>query len=242
MKVYGVILAGGKGSRMGNTETPKQFLKLGLKPIIIHTIEKLRFNQEISEVIVVVPNIWLIYMKDLLKEYKLEGMDIYIIEGGEDRTESIINSLNFIEKTWKISEEDIILTHDAVRPFLSYRIVQQNIEAAKSYGAADTVIPATDTIVESKDNRFITCIPNRSEMFQGQTPQTFKISILKECYEKMLNSEKQILTDAAKLVLIKGYKVALVKGDEFNIKITKPADLIFANAILSQNRDDKNDK
>lgn len=234
MKIYGAILAGGKGLRMGNTELPKQFLKLGNKPVIIHTIEKFKLHEKINQIIVVVPKVWMVYMKDLLKEYNLKNENISVIEGGEDRTESILNTIGYVEKEYGITSEDIIVTHDAVRPFLSYRIIDENIEMTRKYGAVDTVISATDTIVESFDDKFIKQIPNRQYMYQGQTPQSFKIELLKKCYEEMSLQEKLILTDAAKLLILKNHKVALVNGDEFNIKITKQSDLIFANAILSQ--------
>ena len=126
------------------------------------------------------------------------------------------------------------ITHDAVRPFVTYRIIEDNIKAAKEFGACDTVIPATDTIVESTDGNSVSSIPNRASLYQGQTPQSFKALKLKELYESLEESEKAILTDAAKIFVIKGETVSLVRGENSNIKITYPYDLTVAESLLKQ--------
>ena len=104
--------------------------------------------------------------------------------------------------------------------------------AFREYGACDTVIKATDTIVESKNEKTISAIPNRSHMYQGQTPQSFKAAKLKQLYGELSAEEKDILTDAAKIFVLKGEKVALVEGETFNIKITYPYDLRVARSLL----------
>ena len=124
------------------------------------------------------------------------------------------------------------MTHDSVRPFLTHRIIEENIRYAKEYGACDTVIPATDTIVESRDQQLITSIPDRATMYQGQTPQSFKAKHLRTLYESLSVEEKGILTDACKILVIKGEKVHLVEGEESNIKITYPYDMRVAEALL----------
>jgi hypothetical protein len=131
-----------------------------------------------------------------------------------------------------LDDETIIVTHDSVRPFVTHRILDENIEAAKQYGACDTVIPATDTIVESLDNTRITDIPNRKFMYQGQTPQSFRAKRLKEIYGALTEEEKAVLTDACKILVLKGEHVHLVQGEEFNIKITYPYDLVVAKTLL----------
>ena len=145
---------------------------------------------------------------------------------------SIINAIDYIEENYEIDEDDIILTHDSVRPFLTHRIIMENIEKTIEVGACDTVIPATDTIVVSEDDGMISNIPNRNCMYQGQTPQTFKILKLKECYENLSDEEKNSLSDAAKIFVLNGEEVAIVKGEVFNIKITYPYDLKVANSII----------
>ena len=114
------------------------------------------------------------------------------------------------------------------------RIIEENIKYAQEYGACDTVVPATDTIVKSMDNEIISEIPDRSKMYQGQTPQSFKIKKLKSLYEGLSEEEKTILTDAAKIFVIKGEKVHLVEGEVSNTKITYPYDLRVAETLISE--------
>ena len=127
----------------------------------------------------------------------------------------------------------MIVTHDSVRPFLTHRIIEENIAAAQQYGACDTVIPATDTIVEG-DGTAITAIPDRRKMYQGQTPQSFKAKLLRDAYDSLSAEEKDILTDAAKILVMKGKEVRLVQGETFNIKITYPYDLKIARSLLDE--------
>lgn len=232
--IFAAILAGGTGTRMGNVEKPKQFLLLGNKPIIIHTIEKFYINSNFEEIIVLCPKSWINYTEDLVSKYIKDSDKIKVIEGGELRNDTIMNAISYIEKNHDLNEEAIIVTHDSVRPFITHRIIEENIKYARDYGACDTVIPATDTIVESEDNTFITNIPNRQNMYQGQTPQSFKIAKIKELYSKLSDEEKKILTDACKIFSISGEKVFLVEGDVTNIKITYPHDLRVANSILKE--------
>lgn len=229
--VFGVILAGGMGSRMGNVEKPKQFLTIGEKPIIVHTLEKFYVNPKFEKIIVLCPSQWVEHTKNLVKKYMKDGERIAVISGGATRNETIMNSITYIEEKYGLDEDTIIVTHDSVRPFVTHRIIEENISCAMKYGACDTVIPATDTIVESDDHKVITNIPNRANMYQGQTPQSFKAKKLKELYYALSEEEKEILTDAAKIFVMKGQEVHLVEGEVFNIKITYPYDLRVAETM-----------
>lgn len=233
--VYVEILAGGKGRRMGKTDMPKQFLNIGKKPIIIHTIDRFLLNNKIDKIIVVTPKEWIAHTKDIVNKYVLKpyGNKILICEGGKDRNESIMNGIDYIENEFGLNSDDIVVTHDAVRPFLTHRIIEENIEMAIKHGATDTVIPATDTIVESSDGNSISNIPIRSEMYQGQTPQSFNMKKLQKLYKSLSEGEKSILTDAAKIFVVKQQTVKLVMGDVANIKITTQYDLKVANAMLN---------
>lgn len=230
--VYGVVLAGGIGSRMGNVDKPKQFLEIGKRPIIVHTVEKFLVNSRIDKVIVLCPEQWISYTRDLFKKYGVPMDSLSIIQGGKTRNDTIMNAIAFIEETDGLQEDTIVVTHDSVRPFLTHRIINDNIEAALSGVACDTVVPATDTIVESQDGKVISQIPDRSHYYQGQTPQSFRAKHFKDLYNSLTDEEKVILTDAAKVFVIKGEKVALVQGETFNIKITYPYDLQLAETLL----------
>ena len=232
--IFAAILAGGTGIRMGNVDKPKQFLFLGNKPIIIHTIEKFYINPNFNKIIVLCPKQWINYTKDLINKYIKDNQNIIVIEAGNVRNETIMKAINYIESNFSINSEDIIVTHDSVRPFVTHRIIEDNINAVIKYGACDTIIPASDTIVQSLNGQFVSDIPNRINMYQGQTPQSFKILKLKELYNKLSNNEKSILTDAAKIFIMNNEDVFLVNGEVTNIKITYPYDLKVANSTLNE--------
>lgn len=231
--IYAEILAGGQGKRMGNTEMPKQFLMLGSKPIIIHTIEQFIINRKVDRIIVCVPKDWISHTRDIIEKY-LPGKEVEIIEGGSTRNETIMNGCRYIEKKYGVTDDDIIVTHDAVRPFVTTKIIDDNIDGINGYDAIDTVIAATDTIVESKNGEYITDIPDRKYMYQGQTPQTFRIKKLVEVYNSLTEAEKEILTDACKIFSMKDEKVKIVEGSPTNIKITNLYDLKLANSMVME--------
>lgn len=235
--IFAAILAGGIGSRMGGTDTPKQFLTLGNKPVIVHTIEKFVINDKIDKIIVLTPKNFINHTNHLIDKYISSSDDIIVIEGGQTRNDTILNSINYIDENYGIDEESIIITHDSVRPFVTHRIIEDNIKAAKKYGACDTVIPATDTIVESINGTTIESIPVRDYYYQGQTPQSFNIKKLFNLINSLTEEETNILTDACKIFTLKDEDVYLVNGEVTNIKITYPYDLKLANTILEDRND-----
>ena len=172
--IYGAILAGGVGARMGG-DKPKQYLTLKDKPIIVYTIEKFFIEKDFDEVLVLCPSMWVEKTKDIIEKYiPAAAGKVVVIEGGEKRNDTIMNAIKYIEEQGNLNDDTVLVTHDSVRPFVSHRIIKDNIEALKKYDACDTVIGATDTIVVSDDGEFISEIPDRGRMYQGQTPQSFK--------------------------------------------------------------------
>lgn len=230
--IFAAVFAGGVGSRMGNSDTPKQYLELGSKPIIIHTIEKFFINESIDEIIVLCPKPWVAHTRSLVAKFIPEGKKISVIQGGDSRNGTLENAIKFIEENYETDEDTVIVTHDAVRPFLTHRMIDENVDAALKYGACDTVIPATDTIVESENGSMISCIPDRKKMYQGQTPQSFRLKELERVLASLTEEEKAILTDACKIFSIKNKDVYMVNGEVFNIKITYPYDLKVAQTLL----------
>ena len=221
--VIGAIFAGGIGSRMGSADMPKQYLQLGSKPIIVHTIEKFVVNPGIDRIIVLCPKAWIAHTRDIVKKYLGAEIaeKISIVEGGATRNGTLENALKFVNDNFDIDSDSVIVTHDAVRPFVTHRIISENIEAAEKYGACDTVIPATDTIVRSEDGMNVSSIPTRSE-----------IKELESVLDSLTQDEKNTLTDACKIYTIKNKPVRIVDGEVFNIKITYTYDLKVANALL----------
>ena len=229
--IYAGILAGGTGTRMGISNMPKQFLDLGNKPIIIHTIEKFLLEPEIEKI--GVHEDWISHAEDLVEEYISTFKDrIIIVAGGSDRNTTIENIIKAIDDYKELTDEDIVITHDSVRPFITLRIIKDNIRLAKECDAVDTVVEAVDTIVESTNGEYITNIPNRAHYYQGQTPQSFRCKDFLNLYNSLTSEEKQILTDACKIFVIKGKEVALAKGEYSNLKITTVTDLKIAKSML----------
>ena len=240
--IYAGILAGGKGTRMGRTELPKQFLNIGNRPIIIHTLEQFLISNKIDKIVIATPEKWISYTQDIIEKYYQKNEKIKIISGGVTRNETIMNICKFIKQDSK-DEENIIVTHDAVRPFITQRIISDNVEAIldKNIDAVDTVVPAFDTIVEAKDGTVISNIPIRDYMYQGQTPQTFRVNELMKNYNELTEKEKSILTDAIKIYVLKNKKAKIIKGETYNMKITTAYDLKLANAIVNIQGESKND-
>lgn len=217
--------------RMHISSMPKQFLNLKDKPIIIHTLEKMLMCNRFDAVYLGVHPSWMAYMYDLLDKYNLDDERIRLAPGGGNRNETIFKVIDEIKKDFGENEDDIIVTHDAVRPFVTLRIIEENIDAAIKYGACDTVIPATDTIVISHDGVDVSEIPNRNYMYQGQTPQSFNIKLLKDLYSKLKQKEKDSLTDACKICVMKDVPVKLIMGETLNMKITTVNDYEIAQVI-----------
>ena len=230
--IFGAILAGGIGARMNIADMPKQFLMLGSKPIIVHTIEKFLMCSRFDKIYIGVHPDWQLHISDLIKKYHLDDQKLVCVAGGKDRNGTIFNIIRQIKENHGENEEDIIVTHDAVRPFVTSRIIEENINAAISFGARDTVISATDTIVMSENGDSISDIPNRNFMYQGQTPQSFKLKLIADLYNELSEDEKAILTDACKICVVRKFPVHLVKGEVSNIKITTVTDYKIAMAMV----------
>ena len=227
--IFAAIVAGGVGSRMNISTMPKQFLPLGNKPIIIYTLEKFLLSEKLDYIYIGVHSSWISHMKELLDEFNIDKSRIRISQGGADRNSTIFNII--ADKEFGESDEHIIVTHDSVRPFVTLRMIDENIDAALKYGACNTVIPEVDTIIVSEDSNTISDMPDRSKIYHSQTPQSFNINLLKRLYNALSDEERLTLTDACKICFIGGVEVKLLKGDASNMKITTVGDYNIAKAI-----------
>ena len=181
--IFGAILAGGVGSRMHMADMPKQFLPLGNKPIIIHTLEKFLTCSRFDQIYIGTHSDWVNYTEDLVAKYVPHARDrIRVVCGGENRNETIQNIITALEADYGSDDDHVIVTHDAVRPFVTLRMIEENIDQALRCGAVDTVTPAVDTIVVSGDGKTIRDIPDRKQMYQGQTPQSFRVRLLRRVH------------------------------------------------------------
>jgi len=219
----GIILMGGSGSRFGSS-TPKQFHRISGKKIYLHTLERFLASGFFEQVILVCHPDWIM---EVQKETELYHQNIAVVPGGKTRQES--SYLGLLACT---GQTEIVVIHDAVRPFVSQDILRQNIQGAKTWGAVDTCIPSSDTIVHSQDGNSITKIPNRSEYFRGQTPQSFSYSLILQAHKRAISQGQQNNSDDCSLVAACGHKVGIVTGDESNIKITSELDLFLAEQLF----------
>ncbi len=230
--IFGIILAGGVGSRMSQATMPKQFLPLGDKPILMHTVARFLACEQLDKVYIGVHKDWVDHTRELLDTH-FPDADVQVVCGGGDRNDTLFAVIDEIETQHGADEEHLVVTHDAVRPFVTARILEDNVAAAKAYGAVNTVIPAVDTIVVSCDGNVIDGVPPRHTMYQVQTPQSFRMTLLTSLYRSLSDEQKATLTDTASVCVMCSYPVHLVKGEQTNLKITTPEDYRIAQAMVS---------
>ena len=223
--ISAIILAGGKGKRMGSAIS-KQFIDIKGKPIIYYTLKKFSENKKIDNIIVVLPEDEVKYFKEnILKKYELRINKIVI--GGKERQDSVYNAL----KSLKNSSTDIVLIHDGARPFISERIINEGIKFAEIYGAAAPGVMPKDTIKVKNEKNFSIDTPNRANLVSIQTPQVFKFDEILECHEK-IRYNGEMVTDDTMVVEKYGYSVYLYDGEYTNIKVTTAEDLILAERLI----------
>ncbi len=234
--VYAGIMAAGLGVRMQRQDIPKQFLLLGEKPIIVHTLEQFYIHPRIDKIIVVVPETWKRYTEDLTAKYDRMGKDVLMISGGRNKAESIHMAAQYIENAWGIDEGDILLAHDAIRPFVTQRIIDDNIDFALAHGAANTAMITNDTVIISEDGLVLLDIPDKSVMYAEQTPQTYMLTNLMDAIEAAVRNGVELHeeTELSRLYIRHGHEMHLVRGEYFNMKIINPYDLEVANALLKE--------
>lgn len=216
---YCVIVAGGSGLRMGS-ETPKQFIEINGKPVLMHTIERFyRYDTEMR-LIVALPidqqKLW----SDLCAKHSFI-IAHKVANGGITRFHSVKNALA------EVRGEGLVAVHDGVRPLVSQETISRCFDAAKLYGAAIPVIPLSDSVREVADESSVAM--NRTKLRLVQTPQTFQISILQKAYQVAYRPE---FTDDASVVENIGQAITLVEGNTENIKLTYPSDIAIAKALL----------
>ena len=222
--VYAGIVAGGTGSRM-QADTPKQFIEVLGKPVIAYTVES--FAGKVDKICIACHKDYINHAKEIFSEYSDDLIEV--IEGGNDRMGSVMALVEYF-KSAGASDEDIILTHDGVRPFVSEKMIYESIENARAGHFCSVAIGATDTVCISEDGETIDSVPDRKTIFNIQTPQTFTFGKLAEIMKKCDNPEQY--TDLCGLAIKMGEKIKIVEGSAENIKITVPADLKFAETVI----------
>lgn len=221
--VSAIVLAGGRGKRMGNAQS-KQYIQVNGKPILYYTLKQFIKNNFIDKVILVVPEDEKDYCKSqVLDKYKLTVDKI--VAGGKERQDSVYNALNELENS------DIVLIHDGARPFVSQRIIKDAIKYAKIYKAAAPGVMPKDTIKIKNEDNFSVDTLKRSSLVAIQTPQAFDFNLIYKCHKEIKNKGIMVTDDTSAVELF-GSKVYIYEGDYTNIKITTPEDLILADYFL----------
>ena len=233
MNLYFMILAGGIGSRMQSPELPKQYLKIDNEPIIIKTVRNFIDFGLFRAGVICCPVDWIEYTKALLLEYGISSNAVFVVPGGKNRNSSVQNGCRFLTKKFNVSDDDVILTHDAVRPFINSRIIKDNVSAVSEYGAANTVMPVYDSIIRTATGDFLSEHLPRKELYRVQTPQSFRLNELNNVINSLSEDELENYTDVASIFSDRGFRVKLVPGIDSNIKITTPFDLAVAESIIS---------
>jgi 2-C-methyl-D-erythritol 4-phosphate cytidylyltransferase len=219
-RVAALILMGGSGERFGS-DVPKQFHPLMGLPLYLHTLDVFLSCP-------LVDSIALVCHPDFLKEIRAQvPSNIQLIAGGPTRQSSSYLGLKHLTP-----RPDLVLIHDAVRPFVSHKILRDNIEAALIYGAVDTCIPSADTLVLAPSGHKIASIPTRSHYLRGQTPQTFRYEQILAAHEFALKQGRENASDDCSIAIEAGFDVFVVPGSEQNLKITSSFDLVVGECLL----------
>lgn len=220
-----IIVAAGSGTRF-NSKTPKQFLEILGKPLLVYTLERFESCHAVDEVILVLPAEKTADFRQIADKYHLKKIT-QIISGGKNRGESVLNGLNAIDS----QKTKIVAVHDGARPLVAVDEISATIKKAEETGAACLVAPVTDTIKEIANGKIVRTI-DRLKLRRALTPQCFSYEILRRAFAE--NEIDEAVTDECFLVEKLGYKISAVEGSGQNIKITTPEDFIFAENLLKQ--------
>ena len=226
---YIIIVAGGKGTRMGS-EMPKQFLPIAGEPILMHTIRRFRAYSEDLRIIAVLPHEQQDYWRDLCRKHQFT-INHTIVDGGDTRFQSSKSGLAAIPD----DEDGVVGIHDGVRPFVSTEVISRCFETAKEEYACIPVMPVTDTL-RYVDRQGSGKNVLRSDYRVVQTPQTFDLSLVRQAFDRPYQAS---FTDDASVVEALGCEIQMVEGNRENIKITTPFDMAVAEALLASPLSDK---
>ena len=224
--ISAVIAAGGSGDRFGG-DIPKQFMELENEPVIIRSIMPFLEMEYLRAIAVSVPADWLNWMRDQVKQRNWNKI-VKVVQGGAHRGESVYAGLKAVK------DSDIVHIHDAARPFLTSRMLTDAAQKAWEYGGAAVAVPVKDTLKKESEG-IISSTVNRENLWQVQTPQTFRTKVIIKAYKIAMNLGFRGTDDCVLLERLTGIKVKLVQGSDLNIKITRPEDFQLASAIVKLN-------
>ena len=225
MHVNVVIAAAGKGTRL-QSELPKPFLSVAGKPILVHTLRRFTPIEAVRRIVVVVAAEREVLCREVLHTHGPWPQPITVVHGGAERQDSVRNGLAALE-----TRCEIVMIHDAARPFISAQAIQRSIDTATEGGSAVVATPVRDTIKRADTQHTIRETVSRQDLWLAQTPQTFRVEVIRAAH-RWAQQQGLTGTDDATLVEQMGQPVRLVPGDALNFKITTPDDLALARAVL----------
>lgn len=229
---YGLIFAGGVGTRMNSKAKPKQFLEIHGKPIIVHTIEHFERCKDIDAICVVCVESWIEYMNELVEKYNLKKVK-WVLPGGTTALDTQLIGLRAIKEfDDKQDSNGIVLIHDGVRPLINGELICDCINGVKKFGSAITIAPATETIVRTDNNNMITSTIKRSECMLARAPQSFYVKDIVKAHDDAIAEDKHDFIDSTSMMLYYGHQVHTIEGPSENIKVTTPADFYICRALL----------
>ena len=218
-----IIVAAGRGARFGG-DVPKQFAKLGDKPVLFHSVAAFAANPRVGRIVVIVASEWAQFVR---KQATLFGVDIDIVCGGETRQQSVFSALSALRD---VDDDAIVLVHDGARPLVTADTINAVLDAAKQHDAATAAVAATDTIKRAS-NGFVEQTLRRGDLYMTQTPQGFRADLLRQAHKRAL-AEGFAADDDCHLVERLGITAAVVPSERANIKITHNSDLAYVEFLL----------
>ena len=239
MMVLAAIVAGGTGTRM-KSAIPKQFLTIGGETILGRSIDVFLASPEIDGVLIGAPSEYLKETERIARERRERAHSdkpVIVTAGGANRNETLKNLCEAAFERLGAAAEDIFVTHDAVRPFVTLRMIAESVRSMETAAVSTVAIPTTDTLLLSTDHRNVEEVPDRSRFYRAQTPQTTRLGSLRDLLNSMTGEERSISTDLCGLYASKGIRAVIIPGSEKNIKITGPDDLKTAEALLNAEND-----
>ena len=231
-----LILSGGTGNRLG-TEIPKQYIKVGGRPIISYCIEQLSCHERIDSIQIVAAQSWHQTILDCLEKYDIKRKFRGFSKPGETRQLSIYHGVEDIKRYTE--DSDVVLIHDAARPLLSAQMITDCLNAVIGYDGVLPVLPMKDTVYQSVDGKKISALLNRSEIFAGQAPELFRIGLYYEANKRLYPEQIRAINGSTEPAVMAGMDIVMIPGDEGNLKITTKDDLERFCEIIKQKNEEQ---
>lgn len=233
--IYGAMLAGGSGTRIKTSVIPKQFIEINGQPIILYTLKNMLRVERFDYIYIAVRDDYKDYLRKQVEENIEQKHKVRIISGGKERIDSINSVTGAIVSDNGLREDDVIVIHDAVRPFVTEKILNDSIDCAAQYGACVCGLPCADTILHSKSGKIVEDIPNRAELFSGQAPDSFRLMHFIDMKNNLTEEQKKVITGTSQICTFNNQPIYIIEGDAINFKITTDSDLVMVKNLLGAN-------